>query len=320
MIPKITVAPTAIKKKGIKTSTRAITLPKASPASFASSIMILKEVAKKKVVITTPIKNKTLKIIDAILVLLLFIIRTSTVVITSTDSDLYILLLFIIRTSTILYHIVTSFGILMKNCFKKDIDYDKILIVGIIMEFKRNEKYVEQRARMTVLKDEYALKYQAVSEVYWPRYDRYKKAMKDRVYLIVCASILVVLVTVWVILGGIRNEYLIGASYLVSGGLLAWAIIACTKKNKERLFFMKEWEKENAEVKAISDEIKELGDSMVEEMLMIICYNDYHYDGNMKNWEDDYQKVHDEVLRATGESLAYSDVLEYFNNWVESRS
>ena len=298
MIPKITVAPTAIKKKGIKTSTRAITLPKASPASSASSIMILKEVAKKKVVITTPIKNKTFKIIDAILVLLLFMIRTS----------------------TILYHIVTSFGFLIKNCFKKDGYYDKILIVGIVMDFKRNEKYVEQRARMTVLKDEYALKYQAVSEVYWPRYDRYKKAMKDRVYLIVCASILVVLVTVWVILGGIRNEYLIGASYLVSGGLLAWAIIACVKKNKERLFFMKEWEKENAEVKAISDEIKELGDSMVEEMLMIICYNDYHYDGNMDNWEDDYQKVHDEVLRATGESLAYSDVLEYFNDWVESRS
>ena len=157
------------------------------------------------------------------------------------------------------------------------------------MEFKRNEKYIEQRARMTVLKDEYALKYQAVSEVYWPRYDRYKKVMKDRIYLITCASILVVLVTVWVILGGIRNEYLIGGAYLISLGLLAWAIIAFIRKKKEREFFLKEWEKENNEVKAISDEIKELGDSMVEEMIMIMCYNDYHYDGVMDNWEENYK-------------------------------
>lgn len=187
------------------------------------------------------------------------------------------------------------------------------------MEFKRNEKYIEQRARMTVLKDEYALKYQAVSEVYWPRYDRYKKVMKDRIYLITCASVLVVLVTVWVILGGIRNEYLIGGAYLISLGLLAWAIIAFIRKKKEREFFLKEWEKENNEVKAISDEIKELGDSMVEEMIMIMCYNDYHYDGVMDNWEENYEHVRSDVLKATGESLAYGDVLEYFNEWVEKK-
>ena len=83
---------------------------------------------------------------------------------------------------------------------------------------------------------------------------------------------------------------------------------------------MKEWEKENNEVKAISDEIKELGDSMVEEMIMIMCYNDYHYDGNMESWEEDYEKVRSDVLSKTGESLAYDDVLEYFNNWVSERS
>ncbi len=188
------------------------------------------------------------------------------------------------------------------------------------MDFKRNEKYLEQSARMVVLKDDYALKYQAVSLVYWPRYDRYKKSMKDHIYLIVVTSILVVLVTVWVILEGLKNEYLIGAAYLLTGGLLAWAIIAFIKKNKERLAFMKEWEKENNEVKAISDEIKELGDSMVEEMIMIMCYNDYHYDGNMESWEEDYEKVRSDVLSKTGESLAYDDVLEYFNNWVSERS
>lgn len=188
------------------------------------------------------------------------------------------------------------------------------------MEFKRNEKYLEQSARMIVLKDDYSLKYQAVSEVYWPRYDRYKKAMKNHIYLIICASILVVLVTVWVILEGLRNEYLIGGAYLITLGLLAWAIIAFVRKNNARKFFMKEWEKENNEVKAISDKIKELGDSMVEEMIMIMCYNDYHYDGNMENWDVDYEKVRSDVLKTTGESLAYNDVLEYFNEWVSTRS
>ena len=188
------------------------------------------------------------------------------------------------------------------------------------MEIKRYEKYKELHSRMLVLKDEYALKYKAVSEVYWPRYDQHKKARKNRIYLISVTSILVVLVSVAVILEGIRNEYLIGGAYLITLGLLLWAVLAYLKKEKERKFFMKEWEKENKEIKLITDEIKELGDSMVEEMLMIMCYNDYHYDGKMDNWETNFEKVRNEVLEKTGESLAYDDVYLIFNNWVEEKN
>ena len=188
------------------------------------------------------------------------------------------------------------------------------------MELKRYEKYKELHSRMIVLKDEYALKYQAISEVYWPRYDQHKKARKNRIYLISVCTILVVLVSVWVILEGIRNEYLIGGAYLITLGLLLWAILAYVKKEKERKLFMKEWEKENAEIKRMTDEIKELGDSMVEEMLMIMCYNDYHYDGNMDGWEENYEKVRNKVLKETSESLAYDDVTLIFNDWVEEKN
>lgn len=187
------------------------------------------------------------------------------------------------------------------------------------MEIKKNERYKEQTSRLIVLKDEYALKYNAVSVVYWPEYDRYKLAMKNRIYMITLTIIFVVLVSVWVIFEGIRNEYLIGGAYAISVGSLVWAILAFRRKKKERDEFMKEFNAQNKEVEDISNEIKSLRDSMVEEMIMIMCYNDYHYDGNMDNWETNYEIVRKKVLEETSDSLAYDDVLSYFNAWIETK-
>ena len=55
---------------------------------------------------------------------------------------------------------------------------------------------------------------------------------------------------------------------------------------------------------------------------MIICYNTYHYDENSKDvnlndWDKNYQHVREEILQATSDSLAYDDVVAYFDEWVD---
>ncbi len=92
-------------------------------------------------------------------------------------------------------------------------------------EIKRNEKYKEQVVRLHNLKDKYAVDYKAVSEAYWPIFDQTKKRIKNKIYLIgICICLLVVL-TVYFILGGLKNEYLIGGLYAICLALLVLAII-----------------------------------------------------------------------------------------------
>ena len=85
---------------------------------------------------------------------------------------------------------------------------------------------------------------------------------------------------------------------------------------------LKEWNEKNKELHDMQEEIKTLCDDLVEEMIMIICYNTYHYDENSKDvnlndWDKNYQHVREEILQATSDSLAYDDVVAYFDEWVD---
>lgn len=189
-------------------------------------------------------------------------------------------------------------------------------------EIKRNEKYKEQVVRLHNLKDKYAVDYKAVSEAYWPIFDQTKKRIKNKIYLIgICICLLVVL-TVYFILGGLKNEYLIGGLYAICLALLVLAIISYKKTDNAAKDFFKEWNEKNKELYDMQEEIKTLCDDLVEEMIMIICYNTYHYDDNSKDvnlndWDKNYQHVREEILQATSDSLAYDDVVAYFDEWVD---
>lgn len=188
------------------------------------------------------------------------------------------------------------------------------------MKIKRNERYKEQLIELQALKDKYSSDYKAVSEAYWPVYDQLKKRVKDRTFLIgVCICILVVL-TFTVIFGGIKNEYLLGGSYVISGGLLALAIIRFIKLNKIVKEFNQEFQARNKEIENLQEQIRTLYDDMVEEMMMIICYNTYHYDDDevdINEWDENYSKLREKVLEETANSLAYEDVVSVYNRWVE---
>ena len=164
-------------------------------------------------------------------------------------------------------------------------------------EIKRNEKYKEQVVRLHNLKDKYAVDYKAVSEAYWPIFDQTKKRIKNKIYLI-------------------------GGLYAICLALLVLAIISYKKTDNAAKDFFKEWNEKNKELHDMQEEIKTLCDDLVEEMIMIICYNTYHYDDNSKDvnlndWDKNYQHVREEILQATSDSLAYDDVVAYFDEWVD---
>lgn len=187
-------------------------------------------------------------------------------------------------------------------------------------EIKRNKKYKEKTTRLQSLKDEYAASYKAISEAYWPIYDQTKKEIKNKIYKIGLCICLILIVTVCYILDGLKNEYLIGGCYGISCILLALAVISYLRTNREAKAFFSEWNGQNKKLKDIQEEIKNLCDDLVEEMLMIICYNTYHYnddDVDLNEWDNNYQTVRNEILNETSDSLAYDDVLSYFENWVE---
>ncbi len=189
----------------------------------------------------------------------------------------------------------------------------------IKVKIKANQKYKEQCVKLNDLKDKYSQEYKAVSEVYWPKYDQNKKKIKDNRYIIGVFICMLVVETMLVIFEALRNEYLIGAVYAITIGLLVYGIIKYILLMKKVKVFSIEWEKKNKGLKDMQDSIKSLSDEMVEEMIMIMCLNDNHYEEikNDEKWKEDYQNTKDKVLEETANSLAYDDVVLVFNNWVD---
>ena len=93
------------------------------------------------------------------------------------------------------------------------------------MDIKRIEKYKKQVVELQELKDRYAYDYKIVSELYWPRYDQIKKKLKDRSYMIGLCICLLAVISFSTIFGGLKNEYLIGGCFGITGILLTLAII-----------------------------------------------------------------------------------------------
>ena len=188
------------------------------------------------------------------------------------------------------------------------------------MDIKRIEKYKKQVVELQELKDRYAYDYKIVSELYWPRYDQIKKKLKDRSYMIGLCICLLAVISFSTIFGGLKNEYLIGGCFGITGILLTLAIIYFLKMRKIAKAFHAEWKVEENKLDDIQNNIRTLHDDMVEEILRIICFNKYHYNDSevdINEWDMNYSKVREEVLTETSYSLAYEDVLGYFNLWVE---
>ena len=123
------------------------------------------------------------------------------------------------------------------------------------------------------------------------------------------------------IFGGLKNEYLIGGCFGITGILLTLAIIYFLKMRKIAKAFHAEWKVEEKKLEDIQNNIRTLHDDMVEEILRIICFNKYHYNDNevdINEWDKNYSLVREEVMKETSDSLAYEDVLGYFTLWVEN--
>lgn len=189
------------------------------------------------------------------------------------------------------------------------------------MDIKRIEKYKKQVIELQELKDRYAYDYKSVSELYWPRYDQIKKKLKDRSYMIGLCICLLAVISFSTIFGGLKNEYLIGGCFGITGILLTLAIIYFLKMRKIAKAFHAEWKVEEKKLEDIQNNIRTLHDDMVEEILRIICFNKYHYNDNevdINEWDKNYSLVREEVMKETSDSLAYEDVLGYFTSWVEN--
>lgn len=188
------------------------------------------------------------------------------------------------------------------------------------MQIKNNQKYKEQTIELRNLQEEYSQKYKDASEKYWPVYDQFKRKTKNCSYFMGAAICLIAVVTFCVILRGLRNEYLIAASYVLSVGIFIFTIILYARNYKKFNAFNKEWTTINNDLENIQNKIRVLHDDMVEEMIRIICFNKYHYNDekvDINEWDQNYQKVREDILKETSQSLVFDDVRTYFENWSE---
>lgn len=153
----------------------------------------------------------------------------------------------------------------------------------------------ELNQQINMLKEEWSNELNTVNYYYWPIIAKEKKKRKDFIWYFTLACCLLFSACVWIIFMEIKNEYWIAAALGGSGivvGITAFRMILVLKKYKQD---KEEWEKNLSRANELQKEIDDKCKMATSLML-------------------DY--LEDDVQSKIGTS--YDDVLEYYNNYMES--
>ena len=88
---------------------------------------------------------------------------------------------------------------------------------------------------------------------------------------------------------------------------------------------LEEWEKNNKKVQEIQEKIQEITMKVAEEIPYVIFYSEHYEDilaskikKNSKEWNELIEQEKQKMLEYTAESLAYDDVIGYYNYWADN--
>ena len=80
------------------------------------------------------------------------------------------------------------------------------------MEIRKNEKLKKHEIELIKLKDYYSIEYNALTTYFWPIIAQNKKSLKNQIYYTGMMICLLVFITGIILLGGVKNEYLLWGS------------------------------------------------------------------------------------------------------------
>ncbi|MDD3170703.1 MAG: hypothetical protein PHO86_00045 [Bacilli bacterium] len=193
------------------------------------------------------------------------------------------------------------------------------------MEIRKNEKLREYVVEMSQLKELYSSEYNTVTSYFWPIVAKNKKALKDRIYYTGAMTCLLIFIIVVILLGGLKNEYLIWGSIIISLLLIGIGVFLSIKSAKEKKQIYEEWEKNNKKIYDIQDRIHQVTIDAAIEIPYVICYSK-NYDDIIKGklvvgseeWNNLLEATKQEMLDDTAGSTAYEDVIGYYNTWSDN--
>lgn len=193
------------------------------------------------------------------------------------------------------------------------------------MEIRKNEKLKKYEIELIKLKDYYSIEYNALTTYFWPIIAQNKKSLKNQIYYTGMMICLLVFITGIILLGGVKNEYLLWGSIaacviLITVGAIITRITLVKKKK-----IADEWAEGNQKVQTIQEEISEITAKAVGEIPYVICYSE-NYDDLMSGklneksneWQVLLEQEKQKMLEYTAGSLAYEDAMGYYNHWADN--
>jgi hypothetical protein len=200
------------------------------------------------------------------------------------------------------------------------------LAIGVkAMEIKKNEKLREYGIEMSQLKDHYSKEYHTITSYFWPMIAQNKKRLKDQIYYTGAMICLLVFIVVVILLGGLKNEYLLWGSLIFCFILIGIGVVITTRTIKKQKMTMEEWEKNNKKIQEIQEKIQETTIKAVIEIPYVIFYSEHYEEivmGKLKENSGEWHKLIEQekqkMLENTAGSMAYDDVIGYYNHWADN--
>lgn len=193
------------------------------------------------------------------------------------------------------------------------------------MEIRKNEKLREYEVEMLQLKDHYSREYHTITSYYWPIIAQNKKSLKNQIYYTGAMICMLVFFVVIILLGGLKNEYLLWGSIVFSLVLIGVGVIVTTKTLKKKKIITEEWDKNNKKVQEIQEKIHMVAIKATEEIPYVIFYSEHYEDiiskklqENSEEWKNLIEQEKQKMLDYTAGSMAYNDVIGYYNHWSDN--
>ena len=191
------------------------------------------------------------------------------------------------------------------------------------MDILKNEMLKKYIAQMSLLKDDYSKESNTVNSYFWPLIAQNNRQLKNQLYYTGSMGCLLVLVVVIILLGGIKNEYLLWGSIAICVALIMAGVIVTSKTFKKKKIINIEWENNNKKVLKIKEEIQNVTKKAMDEVCYIICYNENidkiknnELDEKSLVWQNLLQNVKEKMNNYTQNSDAYEDVIGYYDYWA----
>ena len=191
------------------------------------------------------------------------------------------------------------------------------------MEIRKNEKLREYQVEMLQLKDYYSREYHTITSYYWPIIAQNKKSLKTG-FIIPVDDMYAHFLLLSFSLEGLKMNIFYGKPCF-SITLIGIGVIVTIKALKNKKKIAEEWEKNNKKVQEIQENIQAIAMKAAEEIPYVIFYSEYYQDiiskkllENSQEWKDLIEQEKQKMLDYTSGSMAYDDVIGYYNHWADN--